>query len=394
LFALTLIIVVLSVLRAQIDFISPLDLPSGDVGYYTTQAMAFRDQMVSFNVVGLFQLAAQPEIHPFVHPLLLGAWMVIAGDSQDAVRSYGVAGFALSMVLLVWVCRLSHPRGFSLGLVAVMLTALCTFQRSHLFTAMTEPTSQVIWLLSLGIILRFHGDRRVWPHLLIGLSILVGTLVRYNLFPMLLVPLLLFHLLTHRKHLSAAFHPRFLGWFAPTFVVGIAWTIVHPDLPLVVAAFFVNSPTESNLLTSDHLLWVPSRLAIDFMDSWWLAVPFMVLFIAGSFPMFSLSTFRGKMRVLGNDFTADLRSPPPVLLLQLAVWSSFVALTIHPLKIPRNLTIHMPLFFACALLPWASSNLFAVRKFPLLINACICSATISNPHHRQLHLPILKGVQQ
>ncbi len=342
---LTLAALALCVWRAHADFVHSFDLPSGDAGYYTTQALRFRELLLAGDVLGFLYQATQPELHPFVHPVALGLWSVIFGATQSVMRSYGAAVFLLAMLLVVLLARRVDPRhGERVGMVVVVLIALGWFHRSHLFTAMTEPTATVAWLLALLVAVRHASDDDWLRQFEVGLAIALASLVRYNLFPMLVVPLLLHRLLESRE----GGRPRaacLAAWVVPTLVVFLIWSLVVPEVSRAVLVFFGFGAGKAVGLGGFDPGWVLRTVALRFAGGWAAAVPLLVLFTVGLLPLVSGRGYaRGSMRL---NTSTGLR------LLQIVVLVGLVALAVHPAKVVRNLGLLVPTLWLCALLPWA-----------------------------------------
>ena len=315
--------------RAHHAFVRPLDLPSGDAGYYSVQALRFRELLESGDLLGFLYQLTQPELHPPLHALLLAAWSGLAGVGQSAMRSYGVAMYALAAVLLVLVARRVAPKhGEAAGLVAVGLTALGWFHRSHLFTTMTEPTATVAWLLALLVAVK-RVDKEDWlPQLDVGLAIALATLVRYNLFPMLLVPLVLHRLVVWRGRGPPPWR-SLLVWVAPSAVVFLIWALVVPELPRAIWVFFGLSGGQGLAFEPQ---WLARTLALRFAGGWLPALALSTLFVAG---------------LAVGEAGRELR------LLQVVVGVGLAVLMVHPAMVVRNVSLIAPLLWLCALLPWA-----------------------------------------
>ncbi len=355
---LTVVAVVVCGVTGYGDFVYPGDLPTGDAGYYTIQAMELRDLVFRGDLSGFFSRAFRAEVHPFVHPCVLTAWIACLGDSQDAVRSYGVFAYSLSFILLVWLCQIVDPRrGWIVGLVVVFLTATSTFVRSHLFTAMTEPTSLIVWLLAMGLFIRYHADRRPGPQLAIGSVLLLAALVRYNLFPMLVIPFFVHHLFEHRKAIRSAFDWRLLLWIAPTASFFAIWLLWDPDVLTALQIFFFNRTVDVPLFDVHSLTWLPRTVSMRFLYSPALAIVLFACFTAGLLALATTMDHRRTFHLGKLRLVLHVQTSPGLRLLQFATIVAVIATTAHPYKIPRNLIIIVPLLYACALLPLTRCSL-------------------------------------
>ena len=359
---LTIASVVVCVASAHTDFVQLDDLPTGDAGYYTMQAMELRDLVLDGDLSGFLGRVFLAEVHPFVHPCALATWITCLGDSQEVVRSYGVFAYALCFILLAWLCGIVDPRrGWIVGLVVVFGTATSTFFRGHFFTAMTEPTSLIVWLLAIGLLIRFHADRRPGQQLAIGLLLLLAALVRYNLFPMLVIPLFIHHLIEHRSRIRSAFDSRLLLWIAPTVLFFAIWLYLEPDLVTGLKIFFFNRRVDIPFFDVHSLTWLPRTVSTRFLSSPALAI---VLFGSISAGLLALATAMDHRRTfsLGDlRVVLHIQTSPGLRLLQLVTLVAVIAITAHPYKISRNLIIVVPLLYACALLPFTRCSLVVPR---------------------------------
>jgi len=358
----TALLAALLVLRAWRLHVQPLDLPSGDAGYYALQALRYRELLLDGQLGAAFSRMTLPELHPFLHPLLLGLWSGVVGVSQAAMRSYGAVVTLLALATLPWLGRLAAPRGGEgAGLLVILLCLLGSYQPAHLFTCMTEPTSLLACMLALVVALRTRLDPRPWVWLLLGAAVTLAGLVRYSNLPLLLTPLLLADLVTAPRAPWQIRLARWACWVAPSLLVGACWFAVEPELGRALGVFMVNATSSEAAAGLAGWLWVPWAISTRYAGSWLLAGPMLLLFASG---LLALLARQGRELplVLGPvRLVLRLASSPGLVLLQLTVLVGLLALSVHPVKVTRNLSGLVPLLYLCALLPWIRSSVHLGR---------------------------------
>ncbi len=346
-------VMVLRTWREQVD---PLDLPSGDAGYYALQALQYRQLLLDGQLGALFSELALPELHPFLHPLLLGLWSMIFGATQVAHRSYGATVTLSALALLPLIGRRVQPRGgLGAGLLVALLFLLGPYQPAHLFTCMTEPTSLLTWMLALWLALRGWRDERPRAWLLLGAAIAMASLVRYSNLPLLLTPLLLSDLVAARGPSWKVRLQRWGCWLAPSLLVAACWLAVEPEFARAVKVFLGQSAGASAGFAG--WLWVPWAIATRFSGTWLLTAPLVLLFLGGLLPLFTRTSHASSLRLGPARLNLRLAWDPGTILLQLTVLLGLAALAVHPLKVTRNLSALVPLLYLTALLPWCATSL-------------------------------------
>ena len=346
------------VLRAWKLHVDPLDLPSGDAGYYALQALQYRQLLLQGELGAVLCKMSLPELHPFLHPLLLGLWSTVFGATQAALRSYGALVTLAALALLPLMGHRAQARGgLGAGLLVILLCLMGPYQPAHLFTCMTEPTSLLAWMLTLWLALRGWRDERPRAWLLLGAAITLASLVRYSNLPLLLTPLLLTDLVMGRGPSWKVRLQRWGCWLAPSLLVAACWLLVEPAFARAVKVFLINSQSSSTSNGFVGWLWVPWAIATRFSGTWLLTGPLALLFLGGLLPLFTRTAQASTIHLGPLKLTPRLAWDPRTTLLQLTVLVGLVALAIHPLKVTRNLSALVPLLYLAALLPWSGTSL-------------------------------------
>lgn len=345
----------LALLVARHRYVGPGELPGEDAATYSMRGIRYAEHIASADLAGALSFAATPALHPPLHPVLMGAWMSVWGTTMDAARAYGAAVLVTCAVLVLpWLGRRLDPeRG---ALVGTLAGAACLFSMVHMslaFTAMTESTALLTTLLALGWLA--GRDGRPATALLGGLGILLASLVRYNLLPMLLLPLLAWRAVEWLR--GTRTRPlELLAWAGPTALLFGAWLALVPGQLDAIRVFMVNvRDREHSALES--LLWVPSTL-FDHALGWILGPLVLLAFLAGLAPAI---LGRGLGRDLG-PLRLRLETGPGLRLLQLFVLATWAALTLHPYKLVRNVHVLVPVLLLAAALPLVRSQLAAPAR--------------------------------
>ncbi len=348
----------LALVLARHRYVGPAELPGEDAAIYTMRGIRYADHIVGIDPLGALSFASSPALHPPLHPFLMGSWMSIWGTTLDAARSYGAAGLAVCLVLaLPWLGRRLDPeRG---AIVGGMVGAVCLFSMVHMalaFSAMTESSALLTTTLALGWL--SGRDGRFRTALLGGLGILAASLVRYNMVPMLLAPLIAWRVVEWIR--GTRTRPlELVAWATPTLLLYGAWILAVPGELDAIRVFMVNVRDREHTL-AETLLWVPTTL-FDHSLGWILGPLVVVAFLAGLAPAI---LGRSLSRTLG-PLQLQLDTLPGLRLVQLFVLATWAALTLHPYKLVRNVHVLVPMLLLTAALPLARSRLAAPRRVVL-----------------------------
>lgn len=348
------IAVAASLSHAYVLAYAPDGLPTWDPAGYLVEAVKIHASLVSFDVVGVLKGLTKPDLHPPLHSGLLALWLAVFGNTMDAARAYPVFCFVLSCGLLGWIGHRAVPgRGLEIGLGAAVLTALGSGNLELLTSPMTESTGLVTQLFALGLAVHWADRRDARAQLGIGVAIFAASLVRFNMAPMLLVPLYVHHVWRNRGDREALVDPRVLLWAAPTLVGFAVWQLARPDLFGYVQKFFENRSSGLAFWSVENLLFVPLAAHRAYLP--WLGAALFLPFLVGLVPRRAEATAGAG---LGR--------------LQAYVIVAFAALTWHDFKISRNLATALPVFYLCALAPLATISLAAgpVLGFVGLLGLC------------------------
>ncbi|MES2642212.1 MAG: glycosyltransferase family 39 protein [Myxococcota bacterium] len=324
---------------------APDGLPTWDPAGYLLEAVKIRASVVTGDVLGVLKGLTKPDLHPPLHSGMLAAWLTVAGNTMAAARLYPVLCFVASLGLLVWTAHRALPRrGLEVGLVAALLTALSSGNLELLSSPMTESTGLLTQLLALGLAVHWAERRDARVQLGIGVAVLAATLVRFNMAPMLLAPLYVHHAWRFRRDRDALLDPRVLLWALPTLVGFALWQLSRPDLYDYVQKFFENRSSGLAFWSVESLLFVPLATHRGYLP--WLGAALFVPFVIGLVPW----VWRNE-RVDNSDAT---NSGAGLGRLQAYVLIGFAALTWHDFKIARNLATVLPVFYLCAVAPFAT----------------------------------------
>ncbi len=315
-------------------------LPSWDAAGYLLEAVKVRDTIVGLDAEGFLKAATRPALHPPLHATLLGGWLSLFGIGIPAARAYPVACFLLSLGLIARLGRLLFPRGgWQVGMAAAAITALGAGSLELLATPMAESSALVAQLLAACAMVALADRRDARAQLIIGIGIFVCALIRYNLAPMLLAPMLAHHLLRNGRSRAALLDPRVTLWFLPTFVGFGAWQFFRPELFETVQKFLENRSSGIPFWSAENLLWVPLTIAREYLATWWVVAPLFAGFLASLLPS-SLQRWRAPPE-------PESRAGEGRIAWILVV--GFAALTWHDFKISRNLSQLLPMFYLLAL---------------------------------------------
>jgi hypothetical protein len=321
-------------------------LPTWDPAGYLLEAVKLQQSFSSFDLWGIVKGLTKPDLHPPLHSGLLGLWLTVFGNTMDAARAYPIACFVVSLGLLGWIGHRAIPgRGLEVGLGAAVLTALGSGNLELLTSPMTESTGLLTQLLALGLAVTWADRRDARAQLYIGIAIFAASLVRFNMAPMLLVPLYVHHAWRNFRDKDALLDPRVLLWAAPTLVGFAVWQLARPDLFGFVQKFFENRSSGLEFWSVENLLFVPLATHRAYLP--WLGALLYVPFLIGLVPW---------KRAPG---AVDTPSGAGLGRLQAYVIVGFAALTWHDFKISRNLATALPVFYLCALAPLATIRLSA-----------------------------------
>lgn len=340
---------VATVARAAVLTWSPDGVPTWDAAMYLLDALKLEERLSAGDAVGFLKELTRPDLHPPGHKLALATWMAVAGTAQDPARLYATAALLAGLALCLPLGRRLAPgSGWVVGAGGALLTALGLGQLDLVTNPMTEATALPVTLAALlGLAAGAHRvDLRA--RAAAGFWVLAGSLVRYNLGPMLLAPLVLHHAVEAAQGRRRWVEASLLAWVAPTAVAFGGWQLLRPDLAANIQRFVQNRSSGLEFWSAANLLWVPRTIEGTFHTAWWVTVPVLALFLVGLRPR--------------KDLPAEAASAR--LLLQLYVLVAFGVLTLHDFKVDRNL---IPVLPALSLLALASvDRLLALRPWVAL----------------------------
>lgn len=299
------VLLVVGVARGAVLSWAPGGIPSLDVADYLGQAWVYRDLFVAGDLGGALRAALVPNVHPPLHALGLGLGLALFGASVSVACALELVVYVAGLVGVMLLGRtLDRDTGLDAGLWAA---AILSFSLEHLRLStapMTENAAMLTTVITLGLAVRWDRRGGVTDAVLVGTAALMAALVRWNLGPMLLAPLVTLGYFRNRTTVP---------WMlAPTGLVLAAWSSVAPDLAPALTTFFTNVDSGLPLLSLENLLWGPGALSSAYLG------------ILGA-------------GLVGLGLGASLLHPRRAQLRVLALTAAIgaVALTVHPFKIAR-----------------------------------------------------------
>lgn len=287
----------------------PEGVPTFDAADYLEQALTFRDGLRARDGAKVIAQALAPDVHPPLHALALGVWLLASGGGLPMAMAAELAVFAAGLGALVWLGQRVDPgRG---GWAGAAAAALVAFSGQHQRLAAAPMTENLAMLLSIAAVgLMFRG-----PPLAAGFAVLAAGLVRFNLLPMLLLPALAWAAWQRRRDAW--------GWVLPPVLAFAAWRAARPELGDALTTFFTNVDSGVPTWSRENLTWVPRVLVKDVWG------PAATALVVGAF----VSGLRG--------------AAPGERLVQAVALVGMAALTLHPYKLERGLHGTVP-FLALA----------------------------------------------
>lgn len=362
-------LLLLALRRAALSTACVHCVPSFDVADYLNQALDLRDASAAGRL--LAELRA-PALHPPGHAAVMALAMGLLGTELPSMMQASLGLFGLSLAALLALGHaLDAQRGRWAGLIAAGLTAT-SVEHVRLSTApMTENLALTVTLLTLALGARSLERPSRGLALAVGVSALAGALVRYNLGPMLLAPLLLAWLVDRALARGGWLDPRPWLWALPTALTFGAWGWLEPGLPDAIFRFLHNVDSGLPTWSAENLSWAPRTFAHRYLDAPALAVAVGALAALGL-----LEGLRpGARQTRSGDRVVGL-----YVLLSLAV------ITLHPYKLTRTLHgVVPPLFLLAALplvrlpLPRAPHAAVAARALGLAAALCLGAWRLSLP---------------
>ncbi len=346
-----LVLVVATMRQAWLATWLPEGIPTYDVADYVLRGHDLGDALRAGDARTWLARFFTPDLHPPLHPALVGVVFAWGSPTMAAACTLAFVELALGLVLLVALGRRVDPDvGAVAGLVAAALTSASLLHRNLATSPMTEPLSLVAVLVTLVLALHvadgprppgLDGPRR---HALVGVAVLAAGFVRYNLVPMLLVPLLLDHALRVALRRRSWMDARPLAWAAPSLVVFGAWWALQPKLESDLRYFFTNNDSGLPLWSEANLRWLPETFAADVAGA-----PALVGIVA-------LATAWGLVAALrrlraGGPAGEPGGEPGGELLVHAFALVGLAALFVHPFKLERNLYTIVPAIYLVAALP-------------------------------------------
>lgn len=345
-------IIAYTLVRTRGILVTPDGLPAWDAAGYLLEGLKSAIPLAAFDIKTLLGVLLRPDLHPPLHSFLLGVWLAVFGNEMSVVRTFPFVLYIVGLGLLVGLGqRFGGRSGRNAALGAAVLFTLSVEGVRYITTPMTENTALVFELLALGLAV-WNVDRTdTRSRLLVGSAVVAASLTRYNLAPMLLVPLFFHHVWRHLRNRRALLDPRVLLFAAPTVGTLLLWQLLRSDLARNIKIFFENRSSGLEFWSVENLAWVPITLAKSYLNSTPLAIVLATLFLMSLAPS-----------VVGRDLTIrlgpvrwTLRHSEGLRLLHAFLLVSFGALTWHDYKIDRGLHGIAPLVYLSAL--WALGGL-------------------------------------
>ncbi|MFN7146601.1 MAG: ArnT family glycosyltransferase, partial [Myxococcota bacterium] len=338
-------LVLATVLRTRGILWSPDGLPAWDAAGYLLEGLKSARPLAEGDIKTLLTVLLKPDLHPPLHSFLLGCWLAIFGNEIPVVRTFPTVLFLAALGVLVWIGHQLGPRGRVVALGAAVLFTLSIEGVRYITTPMTENTALLFELVALGLAMRNLDRTDNRSRLVVGVAITLASLTRYNLAPMLLVPLYAHHVWRNLRTPRKLLDPGALLWAAPTFGFLAVWQLLRPDLARNISIFFVNRSSGLEFWSVENLFWVPLTLTRTYLNTPWLAVPLGALFLVSLLP----SVLGRDVHVGVGPVKVTLAHAERLRLLQTFVVVSFGALTWHDYKIDRSLHAVAPFVYLSAL---------------------------------------------
>lgn len=320
---------------------SPAGIPNFDIADYMLRAHQMADSIDAGDASAWFVQAVAPDVHPPMHPAITSLWLATFGRSMDGACVLAFIEYTAAVALLIPIGRAvdRHTGGFA-GLVAAVLTTMSLLHRDLSTAPMTEPMSLLFVNIALMATLlgehRATAPGRAGGALFVGFTVLAAGLVRYNLIPMLLVPLAAVHAVRVLSQQTRWLDPSPLLWFLPSIVTLAAWQHFQPDLQHAIVRFFANVDSEIPLWSEENLTWLPNAFTSGITGS-----PVLSALTAGGF---AVGIGHAALRLRRGESTREI-------LIQTFVVVAAVALFVHRYKLGRNLYVVAPLAYLAAALP-------------------------------------------
>ncbi|MDP2313908.1 MAG: hypothetical protein Q8P41_13460 [Pseudomonadota bacterium] len=332
-----LLLLVATLRQAWLATWSPTGIPTFDVADYVLRAHDLADALRAGDLAAWGRRFLTPDLHPPLHPALVGLVFAVGAPTMAAACTVAFIELAVAMGMLVVLGRRADlGAGAAAGLVAAVLTSASLLHRGLATSPMTEPLSLVAVLGTLALALPADGPASRRRAVGVGVAVLAAGLVRYNLVPMLLVPLLLDHALRVLLRRRPWTDTRWIAWIVPTVVGFGVWGWVQPGLEADVRYFFTNNDSGVPLWSAANLRWLPEAFATDVAG---------VAVLAG---LVAVATVGGLVSALRR-----LRAGEPAgeLLVHAFAFVAMAALFVHPFKLERNLYVVAPALYLVAALP-------------------------------------------
>ena len=326
----------------------PHGIPSLDVADYLVSALALRDAWLASDPAAFASAMLAPNVHPPLHPLVLAAWTLVRGASIASAAEVAALTWVAALGALIWLGHRAHPiYGRWAGLAAAALTAASVEHQRLSAAPMTENLALLALLLALGAASTRAG-------LVAGACVCLAALVRYNLAPMLVVPIVIAHVVESRNA-RRSFRGLALTML-PTLAVLVAWTAARPELPSFLGSFFRNVDSGLPTWSAENLAWLPTAFALGYTGNTAVAAGVGVLLLA------SAASWTPEAR---KDDARRVER-----LLQVFVLTAVVAITVHPYKLTRVLHGVVPVAYLVATLTVArAANALPLARLPVVAGA-------------------------
>lgn len=308
----------------------PDGIPNFDIADYLLRAHQIADAR---DLSAWVAKVLEPDVHPPMHPAITGLWLSLVSRETAGACVLAFVEYAAALALLVPLGALVAGRsGAAAGLVACVLTSMSLLHRGLSTAPMTEPMSMFAVNLTLVAALLAWRRPSVGAALGVGVAVCAAGLVRYNLLPMLLVPLFVAHGLRVATGSGRWFEP--FWWVLPSTACFAGWVALRPELPRKIQHFFTNVDSGVPLWSEENLAWIPTQFAQE---------------VAGE-PALAIGT-AGALVVGGGWSLSRLRRDPGEVLLHAFVLVAAAALFVHRYKLGRNLYVVAPVAYLAAALP-------------------------------------------
>jgi len=301
------------------------EIPTYDVADYLLRAEHFRRALGDGELSAFGRLLLDSDVHPPGLPVALAIWSLFCQPGFAGASVFSAIISTLNLLLTVALAYRCLPTvgGLLAGAAGVAVISASPLHASLFAVPMTEPLS-LFWVLS--TLALASARESVARDVAVAVAILLGTLTRYNLAPMLLIPVAV--VATARALEERRLTPVRVPVLAACTVSAYfgAWYAMNPAMVDGVSRFFRNVDSGIPLVSRANLQWLWDALAGD---------------VAASFPV---ATFA----LLGLACAAVRPARTSSRLLVAFTVVALAALLWHRYKLGRNLYSVAPVWIIAA----------------------------------------------